>query len=54
MERSKATKEKVREYMERRQTERRQGNRNPPHDPIQIRKEVGWDGQDRRTGNRRT
>lgn len=52
MEHSKATKEKVREYMERRQAERRQGNR-PPHDPAQVRREVGWDGHDRRAGDRR-
>ena len=53
MEHSKATKEKVREYMERRQAERRQGNRHPPHDPAEVRKEVGWDGHDRRAGERR-
>jgi hypothetical protein len=50
---SRATKEKVREYMERRQVERRQGNLKPPHDPEQVRKEVGWDGRDRREGERR-
>lgn len=48
-----ATKEKVREYMERRQVERRQTERTPPHDPEQIRKEVGWDCVERRKQERR-
>jgi len=48
-----ATKEKVREYMERRQVERRQTERTPPHDPEQIRKEVGWDYVERRKQERR-
>ena len=49
MDQPKPTKERVREYIERRQTERRQ----PPHDQEQIRREIGWDlgvrsGRDRR------
>jgi hypothetical protein len=35
---SKTSKEKVREYMERRKTERK-----PPPDPKQIRRELGWE-----------
>ena len=43
MEPPKQAKEKVREYMERRQVERRQNARSPLHDPDQIRREIGWD-----------
>lgn len=46
-------KEKVREYMERRQTERRQNARSPLHDPEQIRHEIGWDQVERRQNDRR-
>jgi hypothetical protein len=46
-------KEKVREYMERRQTERRQNARPPLHDPEQIRREIGWDLVERRVRARR-
>jgi hypothetical protein len=49
----KQTKEKVREYMERRGAERRQNSRAPLHDPEAIRKEIGWDMVDRRKGDRR-
>lgn len=48
MEPPKQAKEKVREYMERRQVERRQDARSPLHEPDQIRHEIGWDMVDRR------
>lgn len=48
MEQPKQAKEKVREYMERRQVERRQNARSPLHEPDQIRHEIGWDMVDRR------
>lgn len=48
MEQPKQAKEKVREYMERRQVERRQNARSPLHDPDQIRHEIGWDMVERR------
>ena len=48
MEQPKQAKEKVREYMERRQVERRQNARSPLHDPEQIRQEIGWDMVERR------
>ena len=48
MEQPKQAKEKVREYMERRQVERRQNARSPLHGPDQIRNEIGWDMDDRR------
>lgn len=47
------TKEKVREYMERREAERRQNARSPLHDPEQIRREIGWDMIERRQSDRR-
>jgi hypothetical protein len=50
---TKPSKEKVREYMERRKIERRDVNRKPIHDIEQIRKELGWDLVDRRKQNRR-
>lgn len=53
MEQPKQTKEKVREYLERRQVERRQNTRAPLHGPEQIRQEIGWDMVERRQGNRR-
>jgi hypothetical protein len=53
METSRPTKEKVREYMERRRTERRDSARSPIHDIDQIRKELGWDLNDRRKDDRR-
>lgn len=46
-------KERVREYMERRQNERRQNSRSPLHEMEQIRREIGWDQQDQRKGERR-
>lgn len=53
MEQPKQAKEKVREYMERRQVERRQNARSPLHDPEEIRREIGWDLVERRQGERR-
>lgn len=53
MNQPKQAKEKVREYMERRQVERRQNVRAPLHDPEQIRKEIGWDLVERRQRDRR-
>jgi hypothetical protein len=53
MEQPKEAKEKVREYMERRQGERRQNARSPLHDAEEIRKEIGWDFVERRKGDRR-
>jgi hypothetical protein len=53
MDQPKEAKERVREYMERRQFERRQNARAPLHDPEQIRKEIGWDMVERRQGDRR-
>lgn len=53
MDQSKQAKERVREYMERRQVERRQNARSPLHDPEQIRQEIGWDLVDRRKKDRR-
>ncbi|MGH8807598.1 MAG: hypothetical protein ACREX0_06950 [Noviherbaspirillum sp.] len=49
----KQAKEKVREYLERRQAERRQNARSPLHDPEQIRHEIGWDLVERRQQKRR-
>lgn len=46
-------KEKVREYLERRQNERRNNARSPLHDPEQIRREIGWDCVERRKQDRR-
>jgi hypothetical protein len=46
-------KERVREYMERRQHERRQNSRSPLHEMEQIRREIGWDQQDQRKEERR-
>lgn len=46
-------KERVRQYMERRQQERRQDARTPLHDPQQIRQEIGWDCVERRKQERR-
>jgi hypothetical protein len=54
MEQPKQCKEKVREYMERRQAERRQSSRAPLHDPEQIRHEIGWDMVERRRQGRRS
>ncbi len=53
MNQPKQAKEKVREYMERRQFERRQNARSPLHDPSQIRQEIGWDLVERRQRDRR-
>lgn len=53
MEQPKQTKEKVREYLERRQVERRQNARAPLHDPQLIRQEIGWDLVERRKSDRR-
>jgi len=46
-------KEKVREYMERRQLERREDARTPLHDPELIRREIGWDHAERRMKHQR-
>jgi hypothetical protein len=48
------SKEKVREYIERRRVERRQNARSPLHDPEQIRREIGWDLIERRRQERRS
>jgi len=53
MDQPKQGKEKAREYLERRQEERRQNARTPLHDPEQIRKELGWDLVERRRTDRR-
>lgn len=53
MDQPKQAKEKVREYMERRQAERRQNARMPLHAPEEIRKEIGWDMVERRQNDRR-
>jgi len=50
---NKPSKEKVREYMERRKVERRDTNRKPIHDIEQIRRELGWDLVERRQEDRR-
>lgn len=39
-------KERVREYLERRQEERRQETRPPLHDLEQIRREIGWEADE--------
>lgn len=49
----KDAKEKVREYMERRNAERRVNDRTPLHGPEEIRKEIGWDQVERRKNDRR-
>ncbi|WP_220807932.1 hypothetical protein [Noviherbaspirillum aridicola] len=53
MEHEKQAKEKVREYLERRQAERRKDARAPLHDAEQIRKEIGWGETERRQTDRR-
>lgn len=53
MELNKPSKEKVREYMERRKIERRDVNRKPIHDIAEIRRELGWDLVERRKEERR-
>ena len=53
MDHAKPTKEKVREYMERRKIERRDDSRKPIHDIEQIRRELGWDLIERRKQDRR-
>lgn len=53
MNQPKQAKERVREYMERRQAERRQNARTPLHEPEEIRKEIGWDMVERRQSDRR-
>jgi hypothetical protein len=53
MDTNKPSKEKVREYMERRKIERRDAERKPIHDIEQIRRELGWDLVDRRKEDRR-
>lgn len=50
---TKPSKEKVREYMERRKIERRDVKRKPIHDIEQIRRELGWDLVERRKEDRR-
>lgn len=49
----KDAKEKVREYLERRQSERRVNERTPLHGPEEIRREIGWDQIERRKNDRR-
>ena len=49
MDQPKQTKEKVREYIRRRQIERRQ----PPHGQAQIRTEIGWNPVERSGKDRR-
>jgi len=49
----KDVKERVREYMERRQSERRQNARSPIPGPEQIRQEIGWGPVERRQRHRR-
>jgi len=51
---AKDVKERVREYLERRRSERRQNARSPLHEPEQIRKEIGWDQVERRNRTRRS
>jgi uncharacterized membrane protein len=53
MEQPKQPKEMAREYIERRQIERRQNMRSPLHNPEQIRREIGWDLVERRQQDRR-
>ncbi len=53
MNQPKEAKEKVREYLERRHTERRQNARAPLHGPEQIRQEIGWNLVERRQRCRR-
>jgi hypothetical protein len=53
MDQPKDAKEKVREYMERRQGERRQNVRAPLHGAEEIQREIGWDRVERRQGTRR-
>jgi hypothetical protein len=53
MDQPKQAKENVRKYMERRQAERRQNARTPPHDQDRIRKEIGWDLTEHRRSERR-
>lgn len=53
MDQPERAKEKVREYMERRTTERRQNSRSPLHGPDQIRQEIGWNMVERRHHDRR-
>lgn len=53
MESEKQAKEKVREYLERRQAERRKDARAPLHDAEEIRREIGWDQTERRQSDRR-
>lgn len=54
MEQEKQAKERAREYLERRQAERRKDARAPLHDAEQIRREIGWDQVERRRTDRRT
>lgn len=53
MEQEKQAKERVREYLERRQAERRKDARSPLHDADEIRREIGWDQVERRQNDRR-
>ncbi|HEY8608614.1 MAG TPA: hypothetical protein VIM12_15985 [Noviherbaspirillum sp.] len=53
MEQEKEPKERAREYLERRQAERRKDARAPLHEAEQIRKEIGWDQVERRQVQRR-
>jgi hypothetical protein len=53
MDQAKPSKEKVREYMERRKIERRDSSLRPIHEIEQIRRELGWDLVERRKEDRR-
>jgi hypothetical protein len=53
MDQPKPSKEKVREYMERRKIERRDQTLRPIHEIEQIRRELGWDLVERRKEDRR-
>jgi len=53
MKQPKDVKERVREFLERRQTERRRNIHTPIPGPEQIRREIGWDQVERRRHDRR-
>jgi hypothetical protein len=53
MNQPKDVKERVREFLERRQTERRRNIHSPIPGPEQIRREIGWDQGERRRHDRR-
>lgn len=53
MNQSESKKEKIRKYIERRQAERRNGQRSQIEDIEQIRRELGWNLVDHRQRDRR-